>query len=373
MTKRILIVLLATLVVLAAAPAFAQDNTGTVKGKALDEKGNPIAGATVRFTGADGKKAEVKTDKQGLFEKTGLPGGKYKIQLVVDGTLRWAAETVITAGQENRLLIDMAAEAAQAKMTEEEKKQLEAQRQKQEAERGKIKNLNALLAQGRQLETAGDVDAAIGIYEQAVQTDATKDLLWANLGGAYLLKASKTSDKTQTAELAGKAVESLQKAIAIKPNEAAYHNNLGQAYARSNNMADALKEFTNAAQLDPTGAARYYFNAGAVLTNESTKLPPGSNEQRQKLNDANDMFRKSLAADPKYSDGEASYQIGTNLLNQVSLAKDGSMVFPPGTAEAFQKYLETSPSGRYAEIAKQNLAALGSKVETTYKKGTKKK
>ena len=374
MTRRILLALLAMLVALAAAPAFAQDNTGNVKGKALDEKGNPIVGATVRFTGPDGKKIEVKTDPNGEFEKAGIPGGKYKIQLVVGGNLRWAGEAAVAAGQENHLLIDMAAEAAAAKMTEEEKKQIEAQRQKQEAERSKIKNLNALLAQARQMETGGDYDGAIGVYQQAVQADASKDLLWANLGGAYLLKASKTSDKTQTVELAGKAAEALQKALTIKPNDAAYHNNLGQAYARANNTADALKEFTNAAQLDPTGAARYYFNAGAILTNESTKLPPGSDDQKKKLNDANDMFRKSMAADPKYSDGEANYQIGTNLLSQVSLAKDGSMVFPAGTAEAFQKYLDTSPNGRYAEIAKQNLSALGSKVETSYKKGgTKKK
>jgi len=374
MTKRILTVLLATLVALAAAPALAQENTGNIKGKALDEKGNAIAGATVRLTGADGRKTEFKTDKQGEFTKTGVPAGTYKVNLLIDGTSRWGGEGyTVRAGQDNSLLIDMAAAAAQAKMTEEEKKQIEAQRQKQEAERGKIKNLNAMLAQAKQMETGGDYDGAIGVYQQAVQADASKDLLWANLGGAYLLKASKTADKTQTAELAGKAAEALQKALGIKPNEAAYHNNLGQAYARSNKTTDALKEFTNAAQLDPTGAARYYFNAGAILTNESTKLPPGSDEQRQKLNEANDMFRKSLAADAKYSDGEASYQIGTNLLSQVTLAKDGSMVFPPGTAEAFQKYLDTSPNGRYAEIAKQNLTALGSKVETTYKKGGAKK
>ena len=108
-------------------------------------------------------------------------------------------------------------------------------------------------------------------------------LLWANLGGAYLSKAAASKDKTETAENANKAADALQKAVNLKPNDGAYHNNLGQAYARAGKTQDALKEFQTAAQIDPTSAARYYFNAGAILTNEATKLPPGSPEQKKKL------------------------------------------------------------------------------------------
>ncbi|MBZ5648116.1 MAG: tetratricopeptide repeat protein [Acidobacteriia bacterium] len=378
MTKRILIVLLATLVALAAAPAFAQGNTGTVKGKALDEKGNLIVGATVRLTSADGKKTEGKTDKQGEFVKTGVPAGQYKVEMLIGRTLRWSVQGfVVTADQDNPLTIDMAAAVAVSKMSAEQIKKMdeeaEAQRKKQEAEHAKIKNLNVMLAQATQMETTGDYDGAIGIFEDAVKIDPTRDLLWANLGGAYLGKLNKTSDKTQATQLATKSMEAFQKAISIKPTEAGYHNNLGQAYARAGKSEDALKEFTQAAKADPIGAARYCFNAGAILTNEAMKAAPGTDEQRKKLGEANEMFRKSIAADPKYNDGEAYYQLGTNLLNQVTLGKDGAMIFPEGTAEAFQNYLATAPTGRYAEIAKQNLTALGSKVETTYKKRSEKK
>ena len=51
--------------------------------------------------------------------------------------------------------------------------------------------------------------------------------------------------------------------------------------------------------------------------------------------------------------------------------KDDKMVAPDGTAEAFQKYLELSPTGPHAEEAKAMLAGIGATVETTY--GTKKK
>jgi tetratricopeptide (TPR) repeat protein len=375
MTKRTLITLLAALLAIATVSAFAQENAGTVKGKAIDEKAKPLFGATVVLQSADGKKINIKADKNGEFERTGVPAGSYKVELLVDGKPRWGADAfAVAGGQTAVLIIDMAAAAAAASMTAEQKKQLEEQQKKAEQERSKIKNLNAILAQAKKMETAGDVDGALGLYEQAVQADPTKDLLWANLGSAYLLKVQKTSDKVQSADLATKAADALQKALAIKPNDAGYHNNLGQAYARSDKTADALKEFTTAAQMDPTGAARYYFNAGAILTNESTKMPPSSAEQKQKINDANEMFRKSIAADPKYSDGEAYYQLATNLLSMATMSKDGKMIVPDGTTDAYQKYLDTAPSGRFAESVKATMAALGTTVETTYKKtGSKKK
>jgi hypothetical protein len=47
------------------------------------------------------------------------------------------------------------------------------------------------------------------------------------------------------------------------------------------------------------------------------------------------------------------------------------VIAAPGTAEAFQKYLELKPDGPYAADAKNMLAVVGSTLETTY--GTKKK
>ena len=46
-------------------------------------------------------------------------------------------------------------------------------------------------------------------------------------------------------------------------------------------------------------------------------------------------------------------------------------IAPPGTAEAFQKYLEMAPDGPNAQSAKDLLASIGSTVETSY--GNKKK
>ncbi len=127
-------------------------------------------------------------------------------------------------------------------------------------------------------------------------------------------------------------------------NLAAYYNNLAEAYAKANKTDDAVKTYELAAQADPAGAAQYYFNTGAVLTNAG------------KVDDALAAFDKVIAADPTRAD--AYYWKGVNMIGKATLQGD-KMVAPPGTAEAFQKYLELQPSGTYADAAKQMLATIG--------------
>ena len=365
MNKRICIALLAAVVALAAGSALAQGNTGNVKGKVIDEKGQPLANATLRFTGADGKKVEVKTDKQGEFLKTGLAGGKYKIELLVDGQLRWGGEGDVMAGQDNVMNIDLAAQAAAQKMSAEQRKKMEQeqeeQRKKVEAERNKIKNLNAMLAQAKPMMDSGNFDGAIGVYESAVKTDPTKDLLWANLGLAYVSKAKTVTDRAQKKQLAQQGADALKKAVDLKPTDGGYHNNLAQAYNMAGDSDGAIKEYQQAAQIDPTNASQYYFNMGAVYTNAG------------KVDDAIAAFDKTIASDPKKAD--AYYWKGVNLLAKATIdPKTNKMSAPAGTAEAFNKYLELDPDGKLAQPAKDMLASIGASVETTYKKsGGKKK
>jgi hypothetical protein len=77
-------------------------------------------------------------------------------------------------------------------------------------------------------------------------------------------------------------------------------------------------------------------------------------------------FDKTIAADP--SRAEAYYWKGVNMVGKSTL-QDGKMVAPPGTEEAFNKYLELQPTGQYADAAKQMLASIGANVQTTFGKG----
>ena len=335
-----LVILLAFVVGMCAAPVWAQF-TGTVKGVAKDESGKPIEGATVEISNAEnGRKVNLKTNAKGEYFSIGVPPGTYKFSLIKDGkVIDFFDKVPVIAGDERKLDFDLAKDnKAQAGISEEQQKKIaEAQKQNET-----IKGLNVQLAQARQLEAAGNYDQAIAILQQAAQTDPKQDVIWGSLGQSQL-----------GAKKYPEAIESYQKAIAIKPTSGIYHAGLADAYARSGQTDKAVQEWATAAQNDPPNAGSYYFNEGAVLTNTG------------KVDEAIAAFDKALQVDPTRAD--AYYWKGIDLMNKAT-TKGDKMVTPPGTAEAFNKYLELAPTGKYADNAKQILASIGAPVETTYGK-----
>ena len=345
-------------------PAAAQ--TAVLYGKITGEDGKPLVGATLVIVNNDsGRQYTMKTDKKGEFSAVNIPVGLYHLTITQDGKVVYEAQGK-SVKADSDLKIDLAKERAAAKeqqmqgLTPEQRKQIAEEQQAAEKERVNVGNMNQLLAQAKASSDAGDFAGAENSIKQAIQIDASKDLLWGRLGQTYLgaaAKASSGGDRAAATEDYKQAAEAYRKAISLKPSEAGYHNNLGQALAKLGKTDDAVAEYTAAAQLDPTQAGTYYFNLGATLTNAG------------KLDEANAAFDKALAADPTRT--EAYYWKGVNLLGKASLDKNGKMVAPPGTADAFRKYLELDPSGRYVSAAKEMLATMGEKVETTYSKGKK--
>jgi tetratricopeptide (TPR) repeat protein len=250
-------------------------------------------------------------------------------------------------------------------MTPEQQKQMQEQQAKAAKENNTVKALNDKLNAAKTAADAGDFDTAIASLTEANSVDPSRDLVWFKLGDYYRLSAPKQTDPAEKQKRYDSAVQSYEKAIELKKaatndkdpsaasNLAAYYNNLAEAYAKANKTDDAVKTYELAAQANPPGAAQYYFNTGAVLTNAG------------KVDDALAAFNKVIAADPTRAD--AYYWKGVNMIGKATLQGD-KMVAPPGTAEAFQKYLELQPSGTYADAAKQMLATIGSSVETGFGK-----
>jgi tetratricopeptide (TPR) repeat protein len=239
---------------------------------------------------------------------------------------------------------------------------------KQAKETNTVKALNEKLNAAKTAADAGDFDTAIADLTEANQTDPSRDLVWFKLGDYYRLSAAKQTDPAEKQKRLDSAVTAYQKAVDLKKavtndkdpnaakNLAAYYNNLADAYYKAKKIDDAVKTYEMAAQIDPSSVAQSYFNIGAVYTNSG------------RPDEANAAFDKCIAADPTRA--EAYYQKGLNLLGKATLQGDKT-VAPPGTAEAFQKYLEIAPTGPNADSAKALLASLGSSVETSF--GTKKK
>ncbi len=360
--KLIVAVLAVMLVMLGAAPAWAQ--MATVKGKVTDVEGKPVAGAVVEFTATEtGRKYTLKTDNKGQYFSIGVASGIYNVKLTKDGQLLSSMNNfqITLSKEENILDFDLAKERASAEqqISSEEK----ARREAIGKENLKITGLNNMLAAANEAMQAGNYDQAITVMQQATQTDATRDLLWFKLGDAYLGagKHAPVTDRAKAQEQYQNAIAAYKKAIELKPTVGAYYNNMGEAYARVGNTAEALQAYQAAAQNDPADAAKYYFNLGAVLTNSG------------KTEEANTAFDKAIAADPNYA--EAYYQKAVNLMAKATVdPKTNTMTAPPEVTQNLNKYLALSPQGPNAEPAKQLLATLGSKVETSFgKKATPKK
>ena len=336
-----LVILLTFLVAISAAPVWAQF-TGTVKGVAKDESGKPIQGATVELLNAEnGRKATLKTNSKGEYFSIGIAAGTYKFSLIVDGKVVSSADKVpVQAGEERVIDFDLAKDRGLKPGISEEQQKKIAEVQKHNE---KIKGLNAQLAEAKQLQTAGNYDQAIALLQQAAQVEPNQDVIWANLGEAQR-GAKKYPD----------AIESYQKAIALKPTSGPYHSALADALAKSGQTDKGVAEWATAVQNDPANAGAYYFNEGAVLTNTG------------KVDEAIAAFDKALQADPTRAD--AYYWKGIDLMGKATVKGD-KMVAPAGTAEAFNKYLELAPNGKYADPAKQMLASIGATVETSYGKG----
>ena len=349
-----------------ALPLWSQlGNMAIVSGKIIGTDGKPMVGVEVQMVNKDtGHKYTGKTDKKGEYTLAGVINGAYDLSLIQNGAEIWKAGNVNVSSASSaaqcyvqngvcQFNIDLAKEAKQGAgvMTAEEKKR----REELEKENAKIGDLNTQFKLALEAEKAGDFDKAISILQATTQVSPNSDVPWANLANAYIV-AKRYPD----------AVDPLKKAIALKPTDARYHMALGDAYDKTGKPDDATAEYTTALQMDPTQAAMAYFKIGAVWTNASTRTPDDATRKKA-LATANEAFDKAIGANPDFAD--AYYQKGINLLGQATFTKDGKIVPAPGTAEAFQKYLELAPTGGHAEEAKQLLASLGAQVQTQFKKG----
>lgn len=271
------------------------------------------------------------------------------------------------------------------------------ERQEEQANSQKI-NAN-LKAVNDKLKAAGDMmhaqppryDQAIAILTEATQIAPDQDAVWYRLGVAHLKSADAQADAVEKTKRSTEAYNDLEKAIdlfkqrksqAPKENSsnlpctvngvckhvevrttgeisdshqlAVYYSNLGDAATQLGNHAEAVKDFQQAAQLDPADAGTYYFDLGIILRNAAKS----TDERKQAV----EAFDKAIAADPNKA--TAYYLKGEVLFGMVTTDGEGKITPPVGAVEALEKYLELQPNGPYAGPAKSFLAALGTTVES---------
>ncbi len=368
--------------------------TSAFEGNVKGEDGKPMVKVMVHLDRKDIKGSyKVQTDKKGHYYYGGLPIGTYKIWLEVDGKerdvmdnarsglgdakvvdfdLSKSAKTAADKQAEIKKAIESGGELSKEvtrDMTPEQKAALEKKMKDAAATMAKNKALNDSFNNGKAaLDAAGaakdptekakQYDSAIENLEKAKEMSPDQNVIWGNLADAYA-GAAKTKTGADQQAMLDKGAECYKKAIELKPDDAAYHNNYALLLAQSKKSDEALVELTKAAQLDPPNAGKYYFNGGAVLVNLGQNEPAGA------------MFKKAIEADPNYAD--AHYQYGIYLIGKATTTPDGKIVPPAGTKEEFEKYLELRPDGANAEASKAMLTSMGETLQTDYSKPGAKK
>ena len=359
--------------VLLAAAALAQ--TAKLEGDVNGFDGKPLAGAVVKFHRIDiPTDLQTKTDKKGHFIYMGLaPGSSYKISIFVDGKeidsqtgraslneqepMRFDLAKSKAASDAQNAAFNKAVQAGQITaemekgLSPEQKDAIEKKLRDDAESIKKHKELNDDYAAGMTAMDQKQYDVAVTSLEKASALDPKQTAIWVNLADAYLGDAAKKTGSDKAAEVQ-KGMDAYGKAIELKPEDAAIHNNYGNALAKTGKYPEAMAEMTKAAQLDPAGAGKYYYNLGAILVNIGQTDP------------AADAFQKSIAADPNYAD--AYYQYGVSLMAKAKIADDGKVTPAPGTVEAFQKCLSFGDKCTFAQQCNDSIAALGSSIDTKY-------
>jgi len=352
-----------------------------IEGDVKGADGQLLKGAQIVIERQDmkGTYKGAKTDKKGHYIYNGLPfPGTYNISVFVDDQKRDQTSGVRTQlGDPVNVSFDLKAAEQQQKstqaavapgatptpeqergMSKEQKAALEKQQKENEATMAKNKALNDSFNAGKEALAAKNYDAAIENFQKGVEMDPNQNVIWANLADAYVGQAGAKTGADQQASL-DKAMEAYQKAIALKPENAAYHNNYALTLAKAKKFDDAQTELNKAAQLDPPQAGRYYYNLGAVFVNNGQAAA------------AEVAFKKSIETNPDYAD--AQFQYATALSAKLTTGADGKVIAPDGMKDALENYLRLDPMGQFADAAKGMLQMIGATIQTNYQNPDAKK
>jgi tetratricopeptide (TPR) repeat protein len=342
---------------LTLVPALAHAQlTGKVHGHVNDAAGTPLPNMQVVLS-LDGKTAKYTftTDQNGDYTGDKVAPDTYVFTLFQgpNKAVDRFENVAVKPGADTTQNFDLSRPDYLAKLTPEERKAIEETKAKNAEiikQNQTVGKLNDMLKQARADDQNKKFDDAATLMQQAVQAKPDAPVLWLELGVA------ETGEKKYD-----DAATSLKKALDLdqaskKPDptiEAAANNSLAEDYANTNKVPDAVAAYEAAAKLQPQNAAMYYTNEAIVLN----RL--GKSDETAAAAD------KAIAADP--SKPIPYYLKGQSLISKATVdPTTHKIVAPPGTQEAYQKYLDLAPNGPFAPEVKQILAEIGEKINNKY-------
>jgi tetratricopeptide (TPR) repeat protein len=377
------------MLVLALMPAVAQTTTGTIHGKVINPTGEAQTGGSVGLSTDSGttQKISFAVGADGTY-KGEAPAGTYMVIYSAADTPGKIVDSFkgvkIVEGQDTLQDFDMSRPEYIAKLTPDQKKQLQELMKANAAALNNNKVVNGLNADLRQVNadtqdannahaaavaqlgagaSAADVQAKADSIAKDKYTDIEtmmqKDvavrpqegLLWMSLGRAQL--GLKEYDDAITTFKKALDLETASK----KPRPEVLGDSnagIGEANAREGKVAEANTAYQAAATADPT-------RAGMHLRNEAVIFFQQNNGPAQIA--AADAAIKANPNDPL-----PYYIKGQGLVANATVdPKTQQIVLPPDCTAAYEKYLELAPTGPYANEVAGILGSAGQKIPTSYK------
>jgi tetratricopeptide (TPR) repeat protein len=355
---------LAVLFGAALSMAAQAPTTGKIHGTVTDPAGSPVTAGTISLY--EGAMTSATVEPKYTFQMDGT--GTYKgdvapgtYTLVFRGPTTPKDKVVdqidnvkVTANADTAQDDDMSRTDYVAKMSPEDRKNLEATKAKNAEilkENSQIKNLNTDLAKAREDRAAKNFADAAALMQRDAAIKPDEPLILVELGQAQL--GLKQYSDAETTLQKGITLEAASK----KPNAdvlGAAGNSLGEAYGSEAKIPEAQAAYDAAAKANPAGAAMYFSNEAIVM------------DRNNQLDATVAAADKAIAVDP--TKPIPYYLKGKALINKATIdPATKKIVAPPGTAEAYQKYLDLAPTGTFANDAKQVLAELNQTQSTSYK------
>ncbi|MBR5964821.1 MAG: tetratricopeptide repeat protein [Treponema sp.] len=259
--------------------------------------------------------------------------------------------------------------AAEKKAAEELKKKEEAERKAKEEElakknaalKAKIAGINEKIMAGKADLNTGNVDSALNNFKNAVAQlplsegePAFSASKYSEVASSLFEASQAEKDPAKRDKLGKAAIEYVNKALSVNPNDPVSHYILGMNYSSSNDWQKAAKEFEAAAKNDPSNYMYYYqlgraqyrlknYTAARSAFDTSIKYNSkfdlayynlGMTLKRLKLNkDALAAFRNAHSVNPQNS---KAYLEEARILNDAY--KDSN-----GAVNCYKKVIELDP------------------------------
>ena len=306
-------VMLAIIAVLAMSiPAVAQMG-GMIKGRVLDDKGQPVENAVVTITANDtARKFTTKSNRRGEYLQIGLSSGAYTVVAESNKLVSASQRATVRAGSpaEVDLVIGVAAAAAAGDA----------------AARGAA--LTKSFEDAVAAQKDGKYDEAIEKFNAGIAINPNCFSCYNGIGRSYTMKKDY-----------GKAEEAFKKSMELRPNDAEVYSEMANLYNAQRKFDEAAAMSKKASEIAGAGGAGggnpdVLYNQGVILFNGG------------KPAEAKPIFEQVIAANPSHA--EAHYMLGMTMVGEN----------PASAVSEFEKYLSLAPTGPNAAMAKQFVDAL---------------